>query len=83
MGQINFYHHQQRIVQLGKYEDEIKSYGFNGRREVFEIADDEQLIRCKHDQDEAYFLGVTWIKMKVLKVRGKKMEVQDRDVLEK
>ena len=36
--------------------------GVVGRREVFEIADDEQLIGCELDHDKDLFVGVTWIK---------------------
>ena len=41
-----------------------------GRKEVFEIDEDEQLIGCELDQDyyqdryEPRFVGVTWLKMK-------------------
>ena len=40
--QINFYHHTERLVAVGYDSDIDKQSG--GRREVFEIADDEQLI---------------------------------------
>ena len=44
-----------------------------GRKEVFEIAEDEQLIGCEIDEGKKmlsdfsynYFLGITWMKMKV------------------
>ena len=43
-----------------------------GRREIFQIADDEQLIGCQLDEGlirgaNYYLLGVTWLKMKTLK----------------
>ena len=61
--QINFYHHQKRLVSVGDNNDYVRECG--GRKEVFEIADDEHLIGCKLDQSEFYFEGVSWIKMKV------------------
>ena len=36
-----------------------------GRVEVFDIAEDEQLIGCELDSDKDYFLGVKWIKMRL------------------
>jgi hypothetical protein len=39
-----------------------------GRKEVFEIGEDERLIGCKLDESEYFFRGVTWIKMKVHKI---------------
>ncbi len=46
---------------------------FGGRVEVFEIAEDEQLIGCELDEinpeydggDNDYFKSVTWIKIKL------------------
>jgi len=65
ISQINFYHLKQRIVTVGCNDDNLDDFG---RIELFNIAEDEQLIGCKLDQDDRddYFLGVTWIKMKVL-----------------
>ena len=46
-------------------EDDLEDEG--RRKEVFNIAEDEQLIGCELDQNEWHcFQGVTWIKMKVL-----------------
>ena len=42
--QINFYHHQQRLVKIGESDDDVKQYG--GRKETFEIGNYEQLIGC-------------------------------------
>ena len=74
--QINFYHHQQRLVAVGINDDLIKAHG--GRREVFEIGEDEQLIGCKlyqnmstinpfvsDEKEDGDFVGITFIKMKV------------------
>ncbi len=45
---INFYTGQKRLVLVGNdYDDYVKEYG--GRIEIFEIADDEQLIGCELD----------------------------------
>ena len=57
------------------YLDREFFMGF-GRREVFKIADDEQLIGCKLDQDDNYIRGFTWIKIKVrwMKLRAQKKE---------
>ena len=44
--QMNFYHQQQKLFSLGMYDDYYESEGGAGRVEVFEIADDEQLIGC-------------------------------------
>ena len=60
--QINFFHHQQRLVVVGHSDNSLSNIG--GRREVFEIAADEKLIGC-----ELYklndLIGVTWLKMKI------------------
>ena len=61
--QIYFYHHQQKLVQVGWENDGyVKRDG--GRIEVFEIADDEQFIGCELDHDKNYFRGVTWLTIK-------------------
>ena len=44
--QINFFHNQQRLVAVGR-SDDLLIKGYGGRREVFEIGEDEQLIGCK------------------------------------
>jgi hypothetical protein len=36
-----------------------------GRKEIFEIADDEQLIGCEFENNGEVFVGLTWIKIKV------------------
>ena len=66
--QINFYHHQQRLVKVGYGDGGVKTWG--GRVELFEIADDEQLIGCKLNETKVrsgdiYFCGVTWLTMKI------------------
>jgi hypothetical protein len=46
--QINFFHDQERLLGVGASDCSLKShYGGGGRREVFGIADDEQLIGCE------------------------------------
>ena len=63
--QINFYHHQQRLVAVGGWGDQgVKLLG--GRREVFEIADDERLIGCELDFNKKCFCGVAWFKMQTV-----------------
>ena len=63
IAQINFFHNDERLVQLGHEDLEVKIYG--GRREVFEIAGDEKLIGCELDHNDEFFRGVTWLKMKL------------------
>ena len=60
--QINFYHHQQRLVQVGQSDDYVNLFG---RVEVFSIDDDEHLIGCELHNRGKDCIGVTWIKMKV------------------
>ena len=63
---INFYHHKERLVEVGSNDSHVRSCG--KRREVFLIAEDEKLIGCKldeHSWKKFGFQGVTWIKMKV------------------
>ena len=52
---------------MGLNDSNVSKFG--GRVEVFDIAEDEQLIGCKLDAEnvwgEDFFLGVTWLKMKV------------------
>ena len=59
---INFYHHGERLVAVGGHSSEgfVEEYG--GRREVFDLADDEQLIGCELDYGTNYFFGVSWLK---------------------
>ena len=66
---INFFHHHQTLIMLGKFAEKYKKKG--KRREVFLIADDEQLIGCqlfegKNDLEGGIlrFRGVSWLKMK-------------------
>ncbi len=65
--QINFYHGQESLVAVGINDERVKILG--GRVEVFEIAEDEQLIGCElHEMTyyvNSYFGGVTWIKIKL------------------
>ena len=67
---INFYSYNQRICKVelesSNVRNNIKKNG--GRREIFLIADDEQLIGCELDHTKFYFRGVTWIKIKMQKM---------------
>ena len=60
--QINFYSGKERLVKVG-YEDDFVQENF-GRKETFDIADDDQLIGCELDYNSNFFCGVKWIKMK-------------------
>ena len=42
---INFYHSKERLVEVGDGDRYVSHKG--GRIDVFEIADDEQLIGCE------------------------------------
>ena len=46
---MNFYHHTERTVAMKKLY--VSGIIFNKRREVFDIADDEQLIGCELKYD--------------------------------
>ena len=64
---ISFYHDEERLVQIGCSDNDLKNYFFGERREVFEIAEDEQLIGCELEYDEnCWFCCVTWLKMKTI-----------------
>jgi hypothetical protein len=67
--QINFYSYKEILVRVGWTEEVGKYYG---GKEVFDIAEDEQLIGCELDHCKRIFRGVTWIKMKVPKADSKK-----------
>ena len=45
--QCNFYHYHEKLVAVGCTDKVVEKFG--GRREVFEMADDEQLIGCELD----------------------------------
>ncbi len=64
IARINFYSGAKRLVAVGWPNDE-KVKEINGRVELFEIADEEELIGCKLDHCKDYLRGVTWLKMKV------------------
>ena len=61
--QINFYHHTERLVAVGKSDYLVNLYG--GRRDIFDIADDEKLIGCVLEYGSSKFLGITWLKWKI------------------
>ena len=60
--QINFYHNEERLVAVGRNDDHIEGR----RREIFMIADDEQLIGCEYHVDKYNNIwGITWLKWKL------------------
>ena len=63
--QTNFYHHEERLVAVGRSDDYANKFG--ARKEIFNIADDEQLIGCELNHCTDCFRGVTWLKMKIIK----------------
>jgi hypothetical protein len=42
---VNFYHQKERLERVGEDDEYVKRSG--GRKKVFEIAGDEQLIGCQ------------------------------------
>ena len=48
---------------MGDKDDDVMIEG--KRREIFDIADNEQLIGCELDHNWTYYLGVTWLKIKL------------------
>ena len=63
--QTNFFSGEERLVSIGLPDNLVKDW--EGRKETFEMADDEQLIGCEFHYDENYFRGLTWLKWKVPK----------------
>ncbi len=66
--EINFYHGEKRLVEV--HTDAKFAAIFDEKVEVFEIAEDEQLIGCElHEKceyiEDSIFRGVTWIKIKL------------------
>ena len=63
--EINFYHNTERLVAVGS-DDEWGQY-YVKRREVFNIAQDEQLFGCELEKrtSDRFFCGVTWLKWKI------------------
>ena len=62
---INFYHHGERLVAVGGHFSEAFVEEYGGRREVFDLADDEQLIGCELTDDGDFYVGVKWIKIRL------------------
>jgi hypothetical protein len=60
---MNFYRHQERLVAVGHNDDKVKKYG--GRREVLDVADDEQIIGCELEYFGQFFIGVTLLRWKI------------------
>ena len=56
IGQITFYGKNGILFKMGG-----DSYA-TGRRETFDIADNERLIGCEFDHGTYYLLGVTFLK---------------------
>ncbi len=69
INQINFYSGEEKLAKVGFSDDHLKKWG--KRVEIFEIADDEQLIGCElyHGpfNSKDCFLGVAWLKCKITK----------------
>ena len=67
--QINFCCDEQILVMVGGTNNVFEVLKNGGRVEIFEIAEDEQLIGCELHQykknSAIYFAGVTWLKMKM------------------
>ncbi len=61
---MNFYHHEEILVEVGFWDDYIEAHG--GRIENFEIADDEQLFGCELYYNKEWFRGVSWLKIKLI-----------------
>ena len=61
---INFFHHQEKLVQVGSpNDDRVKE--LTEKTEIFEIGEDERLIGCKLDNNKlGSYKGLTWIKMR-------------------
>ena len=67
--QINFFHEHKRIVHVAYFldDEDLRVHG-GGRREIFWMTEDEQLIGLKLHKDERYgLIGITWIKRKIIK----------------
>ena len=68
--QINFFSGEELLCRVGYSDDHWSVKG--GRVVTFEIAADEQLIGCELDHGPDYdgkgdfFLGVTWLKWKII-----------------
>ena len=70
IAQINFFSGEELLCRVGYTDDYVKQYRAGGRVVTFEIAADEQLIGCELDYDHGvsgdFFLGVTWLKWKII-----------------
>ena len=69
---IDFYHNQTRLFRLGTWSRNWVAEN-DGRVEVFSIGKNYQLMGCQlHEEfrpatnDHCKFVGITWIKMKVI-----------------
>ena len=43
--QTNFFHNEERLVMVGESDEKVREFG--GRKEIFKISDQEQLIGCE------------------------------------
>jgi hypothetical protein len=71
---INFYSGKETLVKVGMDGECVLN--IEKRVESFDIADDERLIGCiiHEDKDSFFFRGMTFMKMKVPKVKNEEME---------
>ena len=60
---------------MGRSDEDFLEMG-EARREVFEIADDEQLIGCSLNHNNHYFIGLTWLTMKLPKIKASCIRIQ-------
>ncbi len=61
--QTNFYCGDELLVAVGEDDNDVKEWA--GRRETFEIAENEKLIGCELNHSKNYVCGITWLKMKL------------------
>ena len=77
--QMNFYSGDELLVKVGWDDQTLENDG--GRKETFDIADDEQLIGCELGCNDFYFLSVRWLAMKVPKRIMEEILVQEMEAL--
>ena len=77
--QTNFFSGEERLVSIGLPDNLVKDW--EGRKETFEMADDEQLIGCELGCNDFYFLSVRWLAIKVPKRIMEEILVQEMEAL--